>query len=243
MSPATTVEYAGLHGHHSAARRRRAHAPHSLYFAGWSEASGAGQSAAFVSLSPATPAAFATRLPDHRRAVPRCRAAGERQRPCDRRLRRTGAGEPGGTGTRRLLHAGTYTELVFCGERRGHPMLTFTASPDRDGSCRALGGLSPRDRRRFAGDAMASTWQSHFCTWRATWRAGRVDARRSCSRSSGHRHRAVPTRQETGSRPPAACRPPAGPHLTNPCVPRRGPLGRGGPGRLRRPPSVEAWSG
>ena len=34
-------------------------------------------------------------------------------------------------GHARLLPTGSYTELLFCGERDGHPMLSFTASDDR----------------------------------------------------------------------------------------------------------------
>ena len=34
-------------------------------------------------------------------------------------------------GHARLLPTGVYTELLFCGERGGHPMLTFTASDER----------------------------------------------------------------------------------------------------------------
>ena len=34
-------------------------------------------------------------------------------------------------GHARLLPKGSYTELLFCGERDGQPMLTFTASDDR----------------------------------------------------------------------------------------------------------------
>ena len=34
-------------------------------------------------------------------------------------------------GHARLLPAGFYSELLFCGDRGGHPMLSFTASDDR----------------------------------------------------------------------------------------------------------------
>jgi hypothetical protein len=102
---------------------------HSLYFAGRSKRWG-GTSAAFVSLSVQDPPSLARaylitqgQFVDVVRQENRLRAdiADFDQRLHEAIERRHA----------RLLPVGYYTELLFCGERDGHPMLTFTASEDR----------------------------------------------------------------------------------------------------------------
>jgi hypothetical protein len=105
--------------------------PYSLYFAGWSARVWGGTAAAFVSLSPATPPALARayliteeQFHDVVRQENANGGAIEDFAHTVARARREGHAP--------LLHAGTYTELVFSGQRRGDPMLTFTASPERE---------------------------------------------------------------------------------------------------------------
>lgn len=102
---------------------------HSLYFAGRSKGWG-GTSAAFVSLSAQDPPCLARaylitqgQFVDVVRQENRLHAD-----IADFEHRLHEATEHGHA---RLLPRGFYTELLFCGERNGHPMLTFTASDDR----------------------------------------------------------------------------------------------------------------
>jgi hypothetical protein len=102
---------------------------HSLYFAGWSKRWG-GTSAAFVSLSvPDPPCLARAYLITQGQFVDVVRQENRLQADIpdfDQRLHV--AKEHGHA---RLLPTGFYAELLFCGERDGHPMLTFTASDDR----------------------------------------------------------------------------------------------------------------
>ena len=102
---------------------------HSLYFAGRSNRWG-GTSAACVSLTVEDPPSLARaylitqgQFVDVVRQENRLHAdiADFEQRLHEAR----------GHGHARLLPTGFYTELLYCGERDGHPMLTFTPSDDR----------------------------------------------------------------------------------------------------------------
>jgi hypothetical protein len=104
---------------------------HSLYFAGWSGRVWGGTSAAFVSLATATAPALARAYliteEQFLDVVQQENADGCAVEDFERVVawaRRNGHAP--------LLPTGTYTELVFCGERDGDPMLTFTASKDRE---------------------------------------------------------------------------------------------------------------
>jgi hypothetical protein len=102
---------------------------HSLYFAGRSERWG-GTAAAFVSLSVQNPPSLARAyLITQGQFVDVVRQEnGLRADIADFDQRLHEAMEHGHA---RLLPVGFYTELLFCGTRDGHPMLTFTASEDR----------------------------------------------------------------------------------------------------------------
>ena len=102
---------------------------HSLYFAGRSKRWG-GTSAAFVSLPAKDPPSLVRAyLVTQGQFVDVVRQENNLQGDIvafEQRLH--DAMEEGHT---RLLPTGFYTELLFCGERGGHPMLSFTASEDR----------------------------------------------------------------------------------------------------------------
>jgi hypothetical protein len=102
---------------------------HSLYFAGRSKRWG-GTSAAFVSLSVQDPPCFARAyLITEGQFLDVVRQENGLHRDiADFEQRLHVAKEHGHA---RLLPKGFYTELLFCGERNDHPMLTFTASEDR----------------------------------------------------------------------------------------------------------------
>jgi hypothetical protein len=102
---------------------------HSMYFAGRSKRWG-GTSAAFVSLHVKDPPSLARAyLITQEQFVDVVRQennlhsdiADFEQRLHDAMQR----------GHARLLPTGSYAELLFCGQRGGHPMLSFTASDDR----------------------------------------------------------------------------------------------------------------
>lgn len=104
--------------------------PHSLYFAGWSGRVWGGTSAGFITLDAHAPSALARAYliapgqfvevvrqeNANRTDIDDFDATLERARQC---------------GHARMLPSGTYTELIYCGERDGHAMLSFTASEDR----------------------------------------------------------------------------------------------------------------
>jgi hypothetical protein len=100
-----------------------------LYFAGRSKRWG-GTSAAFVSLSAQDPPSLARAyLITQGQFVDVVRQENRLQADIvDFEQRLHVAKEHGHA---RLLPTGFYTELLFCDERDGHPMLTFTASDDR----------------------------------------------------------------------------------------------------------------
>jgi hypothetical protein len=102
---------------------------HSLSFAGRTNGWG-GTSAAFVSLSVQDPPCLARAyLITQGQFVDVVRQENRRHADiADFEQRLHQAKEHGHA---RLLPKGFYTELLFCGERDGYPMLTFTASEDR----------------------------------------------------------------------------------------------------------------
>ncbi len=107
--------------------------PHSLYFAGWSDRVWGGTSGAFISLTSPHPPTLvrAYRITEEQflDVVRQENANGiavEGFEDATERARRHGHA--------RLLQSGTYSELVYCGERDGEPMLTFTASEERVGA-------------------------------------------------------------------------------------------------------------
>jgi hypothetical protein len=102
---------------------------HSLYFAGRSNRWG-GTSTAFVSLSvPDPPSLARAYLITQGQFVDVVRQENRLQTDiADFEQKLDEAKEHGHA---RLLPKGFYSELLFCGERDGHPMLTFTASEDR----------------------------------------------------------------------------------------------------------------
>jgi hypothetical protein len=106
---------------------------HPLYFAGWSDRVWGGTSAAFISLtSPKPPSlARAYRITEEQfldvvRQENANGVAVEDFEATTERARRHGHA--------RLLQSGPYSELVYCDEREGEPMLTFTASEEREGA-------------------------------------------------------------------------------------------------------------
>ncbi len=104
--------------------------PHSLYFAGWTRRVWGGTSAAFITLDSPGPSALARAYlitPGQFVEVVRQENA-NLARVDDFGAKVEGARKLGHT---RLLATGSYCELVHCGERDGHPMLSFTASRNR----------------------------------------------------------------------------------------------------------------
>ena len=106
--------------------------PHSLHFAGWSDRVWGGTSAAFISLRTPHPPALARayRITEEQflDVVWQENANGtavEEFEDTVERARRHGHA--------RLLQSGAYSELVYCGERDGEPMLTFTHSEEPPG--------------------------------------------------------------------------------------------------------------
>jgi hypothetical protein len=102
---------------------------HSLYFAGRSKRWG-GTSAAFVSLSVQDPPSLARAyLITQGQFVDVVRQENRRHEDIADFEQRLHVAKRHGHA--RLLPKGYYAELLFCGERNGYPMLTFTASEDR----------------------------------------------------------------------------------------------------------------
>jgi len=104
--------------------------PHSLYFAGWSRRVWGGTSAAFITLEARAPSALArayliTR--DQFAEVVRQENANlAAVDDFDAKVE-----EARRLGHSRMLATGFYRELIHCGERDGHPMLSFTGSRNR----------------------------------------------------------------------------------------------------------------
>ena len=102
---------------------------HALYFAGRSKRWG-GTSAAFVSLPVQDPPSLARAyLITQGQFVDVVRQENGRHE----HIADFGQSlhQAKGHGHARLLSKGSYAELLYCGERDGHPMLTFSASEDR----------------------------------------------------------------------------------------------------------------
>jgi len=103
--------------------------PQSLYFAGWSRAWG-GTAAGFITLdaqkAPALARAYLI-TPRQLQEVVRQENANA-VRVDDVHLDIEGARTQGHV---RMLPQGYYSELVYCGQREGYPMLSFTASENR----------------------------------------------------------------------------------------------------------------
>jgi hypothetical protein len=104
--------------------------PNSLYFAGWSGRVWGGTSAGFITLDPQAPSALARAyLITRGQFLDVVRQENANLADVDdfdltvARSRRSGHA--------RLLPTGSYSELVYCGEREGHPLLSFTASANR----------------------------------------------------------------------------------------------------------------
>ena len=104
--------------------------PHSLYFAGWSQRVWGGTSAAFITFDARDSSTLARAyLITQQQFVEVVRQEnGNRAHVDDFDVKLEGARQQGHT---RMLRAGTYTELIYCGERDGSPMLSFTASENR----------------------------------------------------------------------------------------------------------------
>jgi hypothetical protein len=104
--------------------------PHSLYFAGWSDGVRGGTSAGFITLAAQAPSALARAYliaqAQFLEVVRQENANLTDVEDFDVTLER--ARQSGHT---RMLPSGTYSELIYCGERDGHAMLSFTASGDR----------------------------------------------------------------------------------------------------------------
>jgi hypothetical protein len=104
--------------------------PQSLYFAGWSERTWEGTAAAFITLDAQAPSALARAYlitPTQFEEVIRQENANVVSAE-DIDLNVDGARKHGHI---RMLPKGFYSELVYCGQRGGHPMLSFTASQNR----------------------------------------------------------------------------------------------------------------
>lgn len=104
--------------------------PRSLYFAGWSERAWEGTAAAFIRLDAQAPAALARAYlitPTQFAQVVR-QENGNIVKVGDIDLNVEGARKHGHI---RMSPKGFYSELMYCGERGGHPMLSFTASQNR----------------------------------------------------------------------------------------------------------------
>jgi len=104
--------------------------PHSLYFAGWSDRVWGGTSRGFITLDAHGPSALARAyLIAQGQFVDIVRQENANRTDVGdfdvtlKRARRCGHA--------RMLPSGTYTELLYCGERDGHALLSFTASEDR----------------------------------------------------------------------------------------------------------------
>lgn len=104
--------------------------PHSLYFAGWSDRVWGGTSAGFITLAAQAPSTLARAyLIAQAQFLEVVRQEnGNRADFDDFDVTLERARQSGHT---RMLASGAYSELVYCGERDGHAMLSFTASEDR----------------------------------------------------------------------------------------------------------------
>ena len=104
--------------------------PHSLYFAGWSDRAWGGTAAGFITLGARQPPTLARAYliaPTQFQEIVRQENAHIASIE-DIELDLDQAREHGHT---RIVPQGYYSELIYCGERDGYPMLTFTASQNR----------------------------------------------------------------------------------------------------------------
>ena len=104
--------------------------PHALYFAGWSARVWGGTSAAFTTLAAQSASTLARAyLITQAQFLEVVRQEnGNRAQVDDFDVKLEAARQQGHA---RMLATGSYTELIYCGERDGHPMVTFTASENR----------------------------------------------------------------------------------------------------------------
>jgi hypothetical protein len=104
--------------------------PHSLYFAGWSRRVWGGTAAAFITLetraSPALARAYLITRDQFVEVIRQENANLAGVDDFDAKVE-----EARRLGHSRMLATGPYCELIHCGERDGHPMLSFSASRDR----------------------------------------------------------------------------------------------------------------
>ncbi|HEV3370781.1 MAG TPA: hypothetical protein VG074_14535, partial [Acidimicrobiales bacterium] len=104
--------------------------PQSLYFAGWSHRAWGGTAAGFITLGARKPPTLARAYliaPTQFQEIVRQENAHVASVE-GIELDLDQAREHGHT---RILSQGHYSELIYCGERDGYPMLTFTASENR----------------------------------------------------------------------------------------------------------------
>jgi hypothetical protein len=104
--------------------------PQSLYFAGWSHRAWGGTAAGFITLGARKPPTLARAYliaPTQFQEIVRQENAHVASVE-GIELDLDQAREQGHT---RILPQGHYSELIYCGERDGYPMLTFTASENR----------------------------------------------------------------------------------------------------------------
>jgi hypothetical protein len=104
--------------------------PQSLYFAGWSERAWEGTAAGFITLDAQTPSALARAylITPTQFAEVVTQENANIVNVGDVDLNVEGARKHGHI---RMVPKGFYSELVYCGQRDGHPMLSFTASRNR----------------------------------------------------------------------------------------------------------------
>ena len=104
--------------------------PHALYFAGWSARVWGGTSAAFTTIAPQSASTLARAyLVSQQQFVEVVQQEnGNRAQVDDFDVKLQAARQQGHA---RMLATGGYTELIHCGERDGHPMLSFTTSENR----------------------------------------------------------------------------------------------------------------
>jgi hypothetical protein len=103
---------------------------HALYFAGWSARAWGGTSAAFTTIAPQSASTLARAYLITRQQFAEVvrQENGNRAEVDDFDVKLEAARQRGHA---RMLATGVYTELIQCGERDGHPMLSFTASENR----------------------------------------------------------------------------------------------------------------
>ncbi len=104
--------------------------PQSLYFAGWSERPWGGTAAAFITLEGKQPPALARAYLIARQQFADV-VAQENEHASGSEGLKLDLEEARRFGHARMLPSGFYSELIYCGNRDGFPMLSFTSSEDR----------------------------------------------------------------------------------------------------------------